>query len=129
MDDRDAPAQLRKVEAFFHRGVATADHDDVEALEEKSVAGRARADPASFQPLLVREAEVLRIRPRGDDRGLTFEYAVRGPYPERPLGEVDLRHIVVDEVRAESFRLLSPEFHELRSLDPDREAGIVFHVR
>src|SRR5205807_2733096 len=121
----DGLAQFRQVESFLHRGVATADHDDIEAFEEEPVTRRTGTDPAAFQALLVRKAKVPRVGSRGDDDGPGFVGSVGSPHDEGTFREIDFRHVVIHEIRFESLRLLAPELHELGALDPAREPRIV----
>src|SRR5712691_7056690 len=125
----DGLAQFRQVESFLHRGVATADHDDVEALEKETVARRTGADSVSFEALFVRETEILRVGTRGDDDGACLMRSVGGPHRKGTFCKIDLRDVVVHKVGLESFRLLPPQLHEFRALDSAREARIVFDVR
>ena len=67
MDHGHGLAELREVEALLHRGVAAADDDHVEILEEEAVTRCARTHSAAFEALLVRKAQVLRVRTCRDD--------------------------------------------------------------
>src|SRR5207253_5168392 len=73
MDDRHAFAYLREKETVLHRGVAAADHDDLEAFEEETVTDRASAHPSALEAFLVRQSEVLRVRAGRDDDGARAE--------------------------------------------------------
>src|SRR6266487_529399 len=108
VDHRNGLAELRQVEALFHCRVAAADHDDVETLEEECIARRTSAHPTALEPFLVRQAEILRVRASRDNDRPALVHLVCRPYLERIRAEIDSRHVVVDEFRLESFRLLAP---------------------
>src|SRR5439155_1008573 len=128
MDDGHGLAELRAIEAVLHRGVAAADDHNIESFEKEAVAGGTRTHPAALETLLVRKAEVLRVRAGRDDHGTALVHSLGSPDFERALREVHLRNVVVDEVRLEPLRLLAPELHQLGTLDALREAGIVLDV-
>src|SRR5262249_56609616 len=100
VDERDLVAEAREEERFLDRGVAAADDEDVLVPEESAVARRTRRDAAALQPLLGLESEPAGARTRGHDDGPGAVLLVLDPHPERPLREVDARHVVGHEIRA-----------------------------
>src|SRR5207245_1786128 len=73
--------------------------------EEGAVAGRARRYAAAHQAPLGIEAEPARARARRDDDRPRAVLLVLDPHAERALREVDARHVVGEEIAAETFRL------------------------
>ena len=113
---------------LLHGRVAAADHDDVLVGEEGGVTGRAVRDAAALQLPLRLEPELAGGGAGRDDHGLGAVLVVADPDAVRALREVDLRHVVGDEVRAEALGLAAEVCHHLRAHDALGVARVVLHV-
>ena len=96
--------------------------------EESGVTGRAVRDAAALQLALRFESELAGGGARGHDHGLGAGLVVSDPDAMRPLGEVDLRDVVGDEVGPEAFGLAAELLHHLRPEDALRVTRVVLHV-
>jgi hypothetical protein len=128
VDDGHLGRELGEENRLLHRGVAAADDDHLTLLEERGVADGAVRDSAPLQGLLGLEAELACVRAGGDDDRFGAVLGVADPDTEGALGEIDLRHVVGDELGAEALRLLAEVLHHLGPEDPVRVAGVVLHV-
>ena len=126
--DRDLGGELRQERRLLHRRVAAAHDDDVLVAEEGCVADRAVRDAAALERALGLEPELTRVRACGDDDRLGAIFVVPDPDAERALREVDLRHVVGDELRAEALGLLPELLHHLRAEHAAGIAGVVLDV-
>jgi hypothetical protein len=114
MHDHDLAREPGEEGRFFHRGVAAADDDHDLVAEEGAVAGRAVGDASSLKCLLGRKPELSCARAGGDDDRLGAVLLVTHVHAERPLGEVDARHVVRDELRPEALGLTAEVGHHRR---------------
>ena len=128
MDDRDLVAEAREEEPLLERRVAATDHEDVLVAEERAVTSRARRHAAPLQPIFRLEPEPAGARARRDDDRAGAALLALDPDAERPLREVDARHVVGDEFGAEALRLAAELGHHLGAHDPVGVARIVLHV-
>ena len=74
-----------QVQRLLDGRVAAADDDDVLALVEEAVAGRAGRHALAHERLLGRQAEVARRRAGGDDQRVAGVFAAVADQPDRPL--------------------------------------------
>ena len=126
--DRHRPGEPGEEGGLLHRGVATADHDDVLVAEEEAVAGRARGHAAADEPLLVGQVQVAGGGPGGEhDRAGAMHLAV-DRHRLDVAGQVDAVHVDRPQVGTEAFGLLADLGHQLGTLDALREAGEVLHL-
>ena len=121
-------ANRRQEGRLLHRRVAAADDDDDLVAEEGGVAGRAVGDAATLEDLLGRQSELPRARARGHDHRVRAVLVVSDVDPERPLGEVDARDVVGDELGAEALGLAAEVGHHRRPEDPVGVARVVLDV-
>jgi len=128
VDERDLVAEACEEQRLLERRVAAADDDDVLVAEEGAVARRARRHPAALEALLGIEPEPAGVRTGGDDHRACAVLLVLDPDAERPLREVDARHVVGDEVGAEALGLAPELGHHLRAHNPVGVARVVLHV-
>src|SRR3989442_1788679 len=128
MDDRHPGGEPGQEGRLLHRRVAASHDDDVLVGEEGRVAGRAVRNATPLEPLLGLEPELACRGAGGDDDRLGSMLLVADPDAVRPLREVDLRHIVGDEVRAEAFSLAAELLHHLGPENPLWVARVVLHV-
>ena len=121
--------ELRQEERLLEGGVAAADDVDLFLAEERAVAGRARRDAAAAVLLLGVDPEPAGARAGRDDHCARARYS-SSPTQTRNglLGEVDLRHVVGDELRAEALRLAAEVGHHLGPHDAVGVAGVVLDV-
>ena len=84
--------------------------------------------PRPWRRALRLEAELAGGGARRDDHGLRAVLVVADPHAERPLREVDARHVVRQERRAESLRLAPEVLHHRRAEDTVGVPRVVLHV-
>ena len=128
VDDRHLVGELREEDRLLHRGVAAPDDDDVLPTEERCVTDGAVGDAAALERALRLEAELAGARAGRDDHRPREVLVVAHPHAKRPLGEVDLRHVVGQVLGAESLGLAPEVLHHLRAEDAARIAGVVLDV-
>jgi hypothetical protein len=128
MDDRDLVAEASEEERLLECGIPAADDEDVLVAEEGAVARCAGRHAVVLEPLFGLEPEPASARTGGDDHRACLVLLVFDPHVERPLGEVDARHVVGDEVGAEALRLSAELAHHLGAHDSVGVPGIVLHV-
>src|SRR5207302_7969540 len=105
MNDRHLRRELRQEDRLLHRRVAATDHDDLLLAVERGVANGAVRDTAALERDFRRESELAGARARGDDHALREIVLVPDVHVKRLLREVDARHVVGDELSAETLRL------------------------
>src|SRR5204862_7245702 len=120
--------EAREERGLLHRRVAAADHDQLAALEERAVAGRAGRDAAALVGLLSREPEPARARAGCDDDAPGAVLVALDPDAERPLREVDAGDVVRDELGPEALGLAPELRHHLRPHHAVRVARVVLDV-
>src|SRR5699024_3163189 len=103
VDDRDGLGEAREEEGFLHGGVAAADHGDVLVAEEEAVTGGAPGGTTPGELLLTGYTQLAVARPRGEDDGVRVAGLAAGDDLLDRLGEVDLGHVLGDEVGAEAL--------------------------
>jgi hypothetical protein len=124
----DLLGETRQEQGLFHRGISSADHDQLLVPEEESVACGAGRHAVAEQPVLAGDAQHAGGGAGGHDHRMGTELLVTGPDPERRRGEIDLGGCLVEHLRVEAGGLLLHELHELRAQDPFGEAGVVLHL-
>ena len=102
--------------------------DDDLVAEERAVAGRAVRDAAALQRLLRGKSELSGARAGRDDDGVRAMLVVADVDAERPLGEVDARDVVGDELGAEALGLAAEVGHHRRPHDAVGVARVVLDV-
>src|ERR1019366_8806228 len=121
--------EVGEKQRFLDRGVATADHDDLLAAIEKSVAGRTGRHAKALEFFFRWRAEPARLRAGGQNDGFReIDVAAVAGQAERPLRELKLGDEIGDDLGADMGGLLLHLLHQPRSLDDVREARIVLHV-
>jgi len=128
-EHRHLVGEAGQEDRLLERGVAAADHRDLAAAEEEAVARRAGGHPTSSELLLGRQSEPQGRCARGHDDRIRAVLVVADPYAERARAEIHARRVPLDDDRAEALGLGAEHAHQLRSLDPFGEAGIVFDFR
>src|SRR6478735_7385996 len=129
VDDRDGLGEPGEEGGLLHRCVTAADHSDVLVLAEEAVAGGTPGDSTPGERVLVGQAELTVLRPRGDDDSLGAVHRARSVRDGLDLsGEVDGDHVVGDELGTETLSLSAHVVHELRAHDSVLEAREVLHV-
>src|SRR6266511_69143 len=128
VDHVDLRRELGEESGLLHRRVAAADHRHLDAAEEEAVAGRAGGHAPPLVLLLGSDAEPLRRGAGRDDDGGRGDEPVFEPELQRPLREVDARHLARVEPRAEPLRLLLHPLHQLGAEDRLDEAGVVLDL-
>ena len=128
VEEVDLRGEAGQVERLLDGRVAAPDHGDRLVAEEEAVAGGARRDAVSAEPLLGRQAEPDRRGAGRDDDGLAAVLGAARPRPEGAAGEVDAVGVDVDDARPEALGLLAEAEHQLRALDPFGEARVVLDV-
>ena len=128
MDDHDFARETCEERRLLHRGVAAANDDDDLVAEERAVTRRAVGDASPLQRPLGRQAELAGARAGRDDHGVRSVLVAADVHAERPLREVDARHVVRDELGAESLGLPAEVGHHRRPHDPVGIARVVLDV-
>ena len=128
MHDRHLGAKAREKRRLFHRGVAAAHHHRFLVLEERAVAGRARAHPVAHQPLFRFDPEQLGRRAGRDDERFGADSPCARGQLERPLAQIDRGYFADHELRAETLGLAPEHVHHLGTLDAVLEAGVVLDL-
>src|ERR687898_1826222 len=128
VDDRHLRREARQEERLLHRRVPATDDHDLAVAVERAVAGRAVRDTASLQRNLGLQPELPRAGAGRDDHRASLVLVVADPDAEGTLGEVDLGHVVGDELRPELLGLPAELHHHLRAEDPLGVSGVVLDV-
>ena len=128
MHDGHLVGELREEDGLLHRRVAASDDDDVLLAEERCVADGAVGDAAALEGALRVETELPGARAGRDDDRPREVLVVSDDDAERPLGEVDLGHVVREVLGAEALRLRPEVLHHLGAEDAARIAGVVFDI-
>ena len=127
-DQGDLGAEARQERRLLDRGVATTDDRDVLVAEEEAVTRGAPRDATARQGVLVGQVELAVARAGGQDhrpRGV----GVGGGLDDLDLaGEVDLDHVVGDDLGAEALGLRAHLVHQGRAHDAVAEAGEVLDL-
>jgi hypothetical protein len=126
--DGDLAADVREIQGFLDRGVAAPDHGHVLAPVEEAIAGRARRDAAAAEARFRFEAEILGARAGRDDQRVAGVGAVVALQAERPLREIGLDDVVVDQLRVEALGVPPHPVHQVGALQPLDVAGPVVDV-
>ena len=79
MNQSDLGRVIGEVQGFLHCGIAAADHADLLAAKEETVAGGAAGNAETLEFLLAVEAEPTRLSPGGDDDAVGHEDLARNP--------------------------------------------------
>ena len=116
MDHGDGARDVRQVQRFLDRGVAAADDDDVLALVEESVAGRARRHALAHERFFRRQAEVARRRAGRDDQRVAGVVAVVAEEAERLRVELRRVDVIEDDLGLEALGVLLEARHQVGAL-------------
>ncbi len=127
--DRHAGSEIGEEQRLLDRGIAPADHQHLLAAIEEAVAGGAGGNAVALEFLLGRQLQPTRLSAGRDDHAVC-EVVVAGlaVEPERPLREIDLAHVVADELGPDMLGLLLHLLHQPGALDDVGEAGIVLDI-
>jgi hypothetical protein len=133
MNDRDFACEFREVDRLFDRGVATADHVNLEVFEEGSVAGRTVRNAASGEFRFTGASDQARVCAGRDDDGFRFVDAVARVDALDVAFEFHLGDVRAEAMDAEVFALVSSCVqsveHRFRGLSgPVMPPGIVFNL-
>ena len=128
VQQRHAFRELGQKRRFFHRRVAPANHDDFAVAEKGAIAGRASGNAEAQQVSLRFDPEHPRRGPGGDNQRLGLVGFFRDGDLERALAQVHGRHGTGLELSAETLRLFSRAFDQLRSQNPFGKAGEVLNL-
>ena len=128
VDEVDLAREAADERRLLERRVAAADDRHDLVAEERGVAGRAVRDAAALEPQLRLEPELPGARAGGDDDGVGSVLVVPDADAERPLGEVDPRDVVGQELGAEPLGLAAEVLHHHRPHDAVGIAGVVLDV-
>ncbi len=129
MDQKHGTGEAGEEGRFLQRRVTAPDDGDVLLAEEETVTGRAPGQPVPGETLLLRKPEPAIARSHGQDDGARAVLPT-GAVPDDldVAAEVHRYGVVGHQLGAETLGLAAHRVHELRSHDPVREAGEVFHV-
>ena len=125
VDLRPEPGQERRL---LDGGVAATDDRDVLVAEEEPVTGGTPRDAAAGELLLAGQAELAVARAGGQDHRARRERVGRGLHDLDVAGEVDLDHVVGDQLGAEALGLGAHLVHQGRAHDAVAEAGEVLDL-
>ncbi len=120
---------VRQVQRFFNRRVATTDHADLLVAVKETVAGGATAHTPSHEGLFRREAQILGGGAGGDDQGFGRVSARVSFEREGALGQVHLIDLVKDHVGVEALGVLLKALHQIGALHALHIGGPVVHLR
>ena len=129
MDQRHLACKARQKIRLFHRGIAAADHRDVFASEEISVARGASRDSVPHQFSFGLKPQHSRRCARGNDQRAAFVILSSRCELERTLAQIHFRNRATFELGAKTLRLFAHILDELGTQNSVRESGIVFDVR
>src|SRR6266404_3138337 len=129
MHDRHAGSEIGEEQRLLDRGIAAADHQHVLAAIEEAVASGAGGNAVALEFLLGRQLQPTRLGAGRDDEAVC-EVMVAGLAlePERPLGKIDLAHMIADELGPDVLGLLLHLLHQPGPLDDVCEAGVVLDI-
>src|SRR4029079_13310831 len=112
VDDLEGLRELGDEERVLHRGVPAADHGDVLALEEGSVADAAGGDAATAELHLTRAPEPLRLGAHREDHGPGPVGVLADVDPvDAAVAELQLGGVVGDEAGADALRPAGETLH------------------
>ena len=129
VDEVDLAREAADERRLLERRVAAADDRDDLVAEERGVAGGAVRDAAALEAQLGLEPELAGARAGGDDDAVGPVLVVADVDPEGPLGEVDARDVVGEELGAEPLGLAAEVLHHHRPHDAVGVARVVLDVR
>ena len=129
MHDRHAGSEIGEEQRLLDRGIAAADHQYLLAAIEEAVASGAGGNAVALEFLLGRQLQPTRLGAGRDDEAVC-EVMVAGLAlePERPLGKIDLAHMIADEFGPDVLGLLLHLLHQPGPLDDVCEAGVVLDI-
>ena len=130
MDQRHIVRVIGEVERFLNRRVAAANHSDLLAAEEESIACRAGRNALAAQLLLSRNAEPFGLRTGADHNRVAdiLVTTVTNRAVRRTILEIDIDDGVPQHPRADMLGLRLHLLHKPRALDYVRKAGIVLDI-
>ncbi len=125
---RDVLGDVRQVQRLLDRGVAAADHGDPLAAEEEAIAGGAGGHPATAVALLGGQAQVLGRGAGGDDQRIAGVLGRIALEPDRPLVQVRLVDMVIDDFGGKALGMAAHALHQRRTLQALDIPGPVVHL-
>ena len=128
MNDRDVLAELRQEVGLLHGGIATAHHGDLLVLEEEAIARRTGGYATAQHLLLAGNVQVARGGAGSQDHRTGLILLAIGPHLLDLAGQVDLLHVLLTQVSAETLGLGAHLFHQIRAHDALLESGKVLHL-
>src|SRR5215467_6580326 len=114
MHDRHGAGEPGQERRLFHSRVAAADDRDVLLAEEEAIAGSTPRHTVAGESLLAGYAQLAIARAGGDDDCPGPELAVVRLEDLRRRVQVNLEHVVSDQLGAESLGLLPDRVHQVR---------------
>ena len=125
----DLGGEIGEEQRFLDRGIAAADHHHFLVAVEEAITRCACRHAIALELLLGGQIEPARLRAGGDDQRVgEIDVARIASQAERPLRQLDLGDVVVDQSGADMLGLLEHLLHQPGTLDDVGEAGVVLHV-
>src|SRR5947209_7575586 len=129
MDQSDVMAVVGHVQRFLDRGVAAADHRDLLAAIEETVAGGARRRSPALHMLLRGQAEPPRLGAGGNHQRVgEIVGAIVAGQTEGPARQVHGSDVVPDHLGADMLGLGLHLLHQPGTLDDVAEAGVILDI-
>ena len=123
----DPAGEAGEEQRLFHRRIAAADHRNLLAAEEKSVAGGATGDAAADQGLLAGQAQPARAGAAGDDQRPRADLLLAHAQGEGILAEIGVCNVRQTKLGPKAACLFAYIHHQLRPCDSFRPARKIFH--
>ena len=127
MDEVDALTDAREILRIRRGSVPAAEHAHAFPAKEVAIAGRAIRHAASCELVFPRKAHLARPRARRHDDASRLMLAERRRERLHLAREVDRRHFLAHDGRAEALRLLLHRPSELEAVGAFGKARVVFH--
>ena len=129
VDHRHVGRMVGEIERLFNRRIAAADHHDLLAAIEETIAGGAGRYALAAQFLLARNTQPARLGAGRDHQGFAFiDIARIAGRPERRARQVDVDDGVPQHAGADMFCLSLHFLHQPGPLDDIAETGIVLDI-
>ena len=117
MHQRHPAGDVRQIQRLFDRGIATADHDDVLTLVEKSVAGCASRHAFAHERLLRRQPQIPRRRAGSDNERVAGIRSRIADQAEWTFVEPRAVNLVEDDLGLEALGVQLKPRHQVRALN------------